>query len=334
MDFTDLEALLGESLPPDTRRDVWVLAHSAASMSLVGYARELADSLGVYVCVVAPSRDGEPVAADDCLAYGADRVYRLPIDAEAVPTGALLACFGDSTPEFVLLEKGDEELAGRLAARLHGGLVTDCASFRLDESRRRLVASHPVYGGEYLLDVEVTDGPQIFTLAPDRLPVPARDPGRTGEVLTPELPAGGFDSGVAVRVERPGVDFQPPARPFSKARRNVAVGRGLRDPEAVEVARGLAACLGAEFGGDRSALDSGWIDEARLVGVTGNTVAPRLYLALGVWGDTLHNAAIEASGLIVAIHPDPDAPILKIADAGVVADPTVLLPKLLAALSG
>ena len=119
---------------------------------------------------------------------------------------------------------------------------------------------------------------------------------------------------------------------MSKARAIVAVGRGLRDAEGVELARQLAQMLGAELAGDRSARDSNWVDEAHEVGVTGQEVAPDLYVAIGIHGDTIHNAAITGARKVIAIHSDPQASIFKVADAGLVAEPKALLRELIALL--
>ncbi|HDQ73652.1 MAG TPA: electron transfer flavoprotein subunit alpha/FixB family protein, partial [Chloroflexi bacterium] len=96
----------------------------------------------------------------------------------------------------------------------------------------------------------------------------------------------------------------------------------------------LADVLGARVAGDRGARDAGWIGAEQIVDVRGVEVAPSLYVAVGVRGDTFHNAAIEGAKYVVAIHPDPDAPIFSVADLGVEADPPAVLSMILEALSG
>jgi electron transfer flavoprotein alpha subunit len=91
----------------------------------------------------------------------------------------------------------------------------------------------------------------------------------------------------------------------------------------------LAEKLGADLGGDRSAQDMGWIDEARVVGVTGQEVAPDLYVAVGVRGDTVHNAAIAGARHVIAVHANPAAPIFAVADEAVVGEPKNILTELL-----
>ncbi len=118
--------------------------------------------------------------------------------------------------------------------------------------------------------------------------------------------------------------------PLSKAPVIVAAGRQAGD---VEMVRRLAQALGAELAGDRGARDAGWIDADRVVDVRGVTVAPRVYVAVGIRGDTFHNAAIEEAKFILAIHPDPDAPIFQVADLCIERDPKEIVPALLKALS-
>jgi electron transfer flavoprotein alpha subunit len=152
--------------------------------------------------------------------------------------------------------------------------------------------------------------------------------GRVGKTIVSDLPP----SDLALRDLGPADDFSPPKwRPLSKARRIVAVGRGLGDIQGVELARQLAERLGAEFAGDRSARDAGWVDEAHEVGVTAQEVAPDLYLALGIFGDTVHNAAIAGAKRVVAVHMRPDAPIFASADEAVVAEPVEMVRALLRA---
>ena len=110
----------------------------------------------------------------------------------------------------------------------------------------------------------------------------------------------------------------------------VAVGRGLAD---FTLAEQLAEALGGVVAGDVGALDAGWIDDAQLIGLTGQAVAPKLYLALGIRGDTGHLMAIEGAGTIVAVQPDPAAAIVPVADYNILADPAEFAAALLGELT-
>ena len=130
----------------------------------------------------------------------------------------------------------------------------------------------------------------------------------------------------AVRVVGPADDFVPPPVPLAQAPVIVSAGR---QAGAFELVRQLAAALGAQVAGDRGARDAGWIEPGQVVDVRGAKVAPEVYVAVGIRGDTFHNAAIEGSGFILAIHPDPGAPIFQVADMCLEADPAEVVPALL-----
>ncbi len=316
MDMDALSHLMGEDLSAANYADIWVAVPSAGALPLVGEARRLADSLGCYVHAVVGSAD----TADQAIAVGADRVH-----VAAVP-GLFLAA---QTPEFAFYPVDRWHQAARAAQQHKAGLITDARSLQIDESTRALLGSHPVYGGEYFVDVAVTSPAKFATLDPRFLPEPYADPGRSGEVVPNE-----YVAPPPPLQDRGPADFAPQAwRPLQKARRIVAVGRGLKDEAGLALARQLAEKLGAELGGDRSAQDLGWIGEDQVVGVTGQEVAPDLYVALGIRGDTIHNAAIVRAKHVIAVHANPAAPILDVADEAVVGEPQEVLTQLLTRLA-
>jgi electron transfer flavoprotein alpha subunit len=320
MDLTDLSALLGEDLTTEAYADLWVALPDLTAAPLLGEARRLADGLGCYVHAVVADEGWSTTA----IAFGADRVHIV---------GDPLPFLAGAKPEFVLFPVRENSRAAQLAQRLRAGLITDARSLSIDEATRALLGSHPVYGGEYFLDLAVTSLAKIATLDPRRLPEPYMDSSRTGEVVAAD-PSTLIPQGNPSPVRDLGlVDYTPQAwRPLTRARVIVSAGRGVRDVEGFALVQQLAHKLGAELAGDQSACDSGWVDEAHLVSVTGQEVAPDLYLAVGILGDTYHNAAIVGARQVIAIHPRSDAPIFRAADLAVVAEPKELLPRLLAQL--
>ena len=153
-------------------------------------------------------------------------------------------------------------------------------------------------------------------------------------------------NGAPVQVQRvpPGSSpaiRQRPEPPFQEARqavdlnqadRIVAVGRGIKAQEHVALIARLAAALGAEVGASRPICDSGWLPMERQIGSSGQTVAPRLYVAVGISGAIQHLVGMKGAGTIVAINKDPDAPIFEVADYGIVGDLFEVVPALIAAL--
>ena len=304
------------------------------TLESLGAARTLADSLGAYVYGVLL---GEDVAdlAQALYQAGADgvRVADHPSLARFAlePYLKVLAdIFEAEQPEVVIFgaTAAGQELAARLAQRMGGGLIEHVIAISLDEATRTVQAAFPIYGGEYFEIATCPQArPQFLTIEPGAFPEPFIDPYRKGEPTTLEVEP----VEPAVRVVGPAEGFEPPPVPLAQAPLIVAAGRQAGD---FELVRRLAAVLGGRVAGDRGARDAGWIGPKQIVDVRGVTVAPEVYVAVGIRGDTFHNAAIEEAKYILAIHPDPDAPIFQLADLCLEANPAEVLPALLEALEG
>jgi len=318
-------------------RDIWVAAElgvdgkpSPLSLELVGGARMMADGLGCYVYAVVMGARAQG-AAPELIAAGADRVYvaEAPqLESPGVRCKLLGDLFVSQPPEVLLFgaTRMAEDVAPRLAQRFNTGLLAHCISLQMDEVERVLIGTHPVYGGDYYLVTAATRRPMIATVEPDTFGPPYLDSYRLGETETVSVDLSDLES--RVRVIGP-VDYTPLQVPLRKARRIVSAGRQAGDFGRVKQ---LADLLGAHVAGAREAMDEGWITEDQVVGAMGESVQPDLYMAVGIRGDTYHAFGIRDAGYIVAIHPDKDAPILKIADAALVGDPPKILSELIAAL--
>jgi len=314
---------------------VWVVADVAdgavASVTLeaIGTARTLADSLGAYVYGVLLG-EGITDLAPTLYQAGADgvRVADHPALAQLAlePYQKVLAdLFEAEQPEVVIFgaTAQGQELAPRLAQALGGGLIEHVTAVSLDESTRTVQAAFPIYGGEYFEIVACPEArPQFLTIEPDAFPAPFIDSYRKGEPtlldVEPVAPS--------VRVVGEAEGFEPPVVPLAQAPVIVAAGRQAGD---LELVKQLATALDGRVAGDRGARDAGWIEAEQIVDVRGVTVAPEVYVAVGIRGDTFHNAAIEEAQFILAIHPDPDAPIFEMADLCLEAEPQEIVPVLL-----
>ena len=318
---------------------IWVVADvvdgavAPVTLEAIGAARTLADALGAYVYGVLLG-EGVTDLAQSLYQAGADgvRVADHPSLAQFAvePYMKVLSdLFEAEQPEVVMFgatEMG-QELAPRLAQRMGGGLIEHVTAASLDEATRTVQAAFPIYGGEYFEIAACPEArPQFLTIEPGAFPEPFIDPYRKGEPKPIEVEP----VEPTVQVVGPAEGFEPPEVPLSKAPVIVAAGRQAGD---FELVKRLAAALGAQVAGDRGARDAGWVDADQVVDIRGVTVAPKVYVAVGIRGDTFHNATIEEAKFILAIHPDPEAPIFQVADLCIEADPKEVLPALLEALS-
>ncbi len=314
---------------------VWVVADvvngalAAVTLEAIGAARSLADSLGAYVYGVLL---GDSVAelAQPLYQAGADGV-RVAGHPALAPfalepyVNVLADLFAAERPEVVMFgaTPAGQELAARLAQRMGGGLIEHVTAVTLDQSTRAVQGAFPIYGGEYFEIAACPQArPQCITVEPGAFSMPYLDPYRKGEPKAVEVQP----VEPRVRVVGPAEGFEPPALPLRDAPLIVAAGRQAGD---FALVRQLAERLGAHLAGDRGAYDAGWIGAEQIVDVRGVVVAPKVYVAVGIRGDTFHNAAIEKAGFILAIHPDPEAPIFGLADLCLVAQPSEVLPALL-----
>lgn len=317
---------------------VWVVADvidgslAPVTLEALGLARTLADSLGAYVYGVLLG-EGVTDLAQTLYQAGADGV-RLADDPSLSRFAlepylkVLSDLFEQERPEVVIFGATlqGNELAPRLAQRMNGGLIERITGATLDEATRTVQGAVPIYGGEYFELLACPEArPQFLTVMPGAFPMPFMDTRRRGEpsavAVEPTMPR--------VRLLGAAEGFEPPPLPLKRAPVIVAAGRQAGDFESV---RQLASVLGGQVAGDRGAYDAGWIGREQIVDVRGTTVAPQVYVAVGIRGDTFHNAAIEEARYIVAVHPDPEAPIFEVADLCVEAHPAQFLPELLEAL--
>jgi len=347
MDLQYWELLTGEAAIEEEEeaayRDIWVVAEvedgalTPVSLEMVGKARELAAALGAYVHSTLLGEGLEDLA-QELIHRGADGVYladdpRLAEYHLETYTKVLSDLFQEQKPEIILFGATElgQELAPRLAQRLDTGLVSDCLDLSIDETERVLVARHPVYGGEYFhVSTFLGVKPQIATVRPGAFRLPFADEYRYGDVEEIAVDLEGIEGKVKVLSTSAGE--ARPQVPLSKARVIVAGGRGVGDAEGFALVKELAEVLGGQVAGSRGALDKGWIDKEHLVGLGGVPVKPDLYVACSIRGDVHHYFAMQEAKFVVAIHQDPDAPIFKTADIGIVGDPKEVIPPLLAEL--
>ena len=244
---------------------------------------------------------------------------------------ALAQVVQGQAPRFVVLAHTYQarDFVPALTARLNAPLITDATTIAGTADAPTFM--RPMFQGKLAAEVKpVGSGPCFVTF-------------QIGAFRADQLKRGSAPSpvtGIAVKVD-PAAIRQLPEPPFQEAQRAVdlsqaakivAVGRGIKSKEQLPVAESLAKALGAEIAASRPICDSGWLPMERQIGSSGQTVAPKLYVALGISGAIQHLVGMKGSRTIVAINKDADAPIFEVADYGIVGDLFEIVPAMVAEL--
>ena len=244
---------------------------------------------------------------------------------------ALAALIGQEPPDVVCLPHTYQtrDFAPALAARMGRALVTDVTAIKKNGST--VVFVRPVFQGKLNADV-VAEGPVphfvTFQIGAFRADAAAR--GSAAASIRKASVA--IDAGqIRQKPEAPFKEAKQ-AVDLSQAERIVAVGRGIKGQEHLKIVEELAQALGAEVAASRPICDAGWLPMDRQIGSSGQTVAPKLYLALGISGAIQHLVGMKGSRTIVAVNKDPEAPIFEVADYGIAGDLFEVVPAMIAAL--
>ena len=292
----------------------------------LGVLSKAAELDGEVTAVVAGS--GVKELAARAGRYGAGTVYVADDPALAAPLpqprvdvlAGLVGAHGFDTVLFASSVLSADVAAG-LAARLGAGLNWDLVDLELRDGA--LVGKRPALQDSVHVDVGWKGAPRLALVRSGTF-----EPVEAGGESTVEDVAVELEdfSTRAVMVERAHAESEGPS--IEEADVIVAGGRGLGEPEKFALLEELAAALGGAVAATRAVVDAGWYPYATQVGQTGKTVAPKLYVACGISGAIQHKVGMQASGTIVAINKDPNAPIFEYADVGVVGDLHEIVPKL------
>ena len=298
-----------------------------ASLQAVSEARRL--EAGSVSAVLPGSGIAESAAGLG--AYGAEKVY-LADDpnlalyssegyAEVVAKAVELA---QPSAVFFAGTAMGRDLAPRVAARLGVGALADVVEITMDGDS--FVAKRPVYSGKAIATVDTAGKvPQVISLRPNVFA--AEEVGGSAEVVNLDGLALAIRAVVKELVDTGGGELD-----VAEADIIVSGGRGIKGPENFALIRELADAVGGAVGASRAVVDAGWIEHKHQVGQTGKVVSPTLYIAAGISGAIQHLAGMSSSKVIVAINKDPDAPIFKVADYGVVGDLFDVIPPMVAAI--
>jgi electron transfer flavoprotein alpha subunit len=302
--------------------------------TIVG-AQRLAGISEAPITVLVPGTNTAGVAGDLAAAHVGDVITLEHPALEPYTPDGFTAAFHDAigqlSPAYVLLPHTYQtrDFAPKLAARMDRAILTDVTAVK--KAGEQVAFVRPMFQGKLTADV-VPQGPPphfvTFQIGAYRVDQVAKGAAPAGvRALTVTVDA------AAIR-EKPEAPFQQAkqAVDLSQAERIVSVGRGIKEQANITVAQQLADALGAEIAASRPICDSGWLPMERQVGSSGQTVAPKLYVALGISGAIQHLVGMKGSNTVVAINRDPDAPIFEIADYGIVGDLFEIVPAIIEAV--
>lgn len=319
-------------------RGVWIIAEQQGgrvqriSHELLARGRDLADKRGTDLTAVLLG-DGTPDEdLNELIERGADKVLCMEspelLHFTVEPYAACLQkLIEQRRPEIILAgaTSAGRTLMPYVAVKAHAGLTADCTVLDIEQETGNLLQTRPAIGGNILATIKTPEHrPQMATVRPrSTRPAPRRN-GRSGEIerLTP--PGECLKS----RIRR--VDFVRDEAEHALQASDivVSVGRGIRKGTNVGLVNTLVEALGAALGASRDVVDRGWLSYPHQVGLSGKTVSPRLYVAVGISGAIQHLAGMQTAETIVALNNDPDAQIFNVADLGIVGDLFEVIPVL------
>jgi electron transfer flavoprotein alpha subunit len=310
---------------------VWVFSENpAVARELLSKGRELSSKLGTHIAAVVI---GENVAetSKELVAFGADKVYTAQ-DASLKTFGVhrfsdvLSEMARSYKPDVILIgaTRSGLELGARLAERLKTGCCTECSKLDIDPEKKCVVVDRLVLGGNITETLIIRSKPQIFTLPKGVFQPLNKDTNRAGETIQvqPKI----AESPVKVIDRKP---KQFAGVRVTEAEAIVSFGRGLKKKEDIPIIEELAKTISGVVGCSRPiAEDLKWLPIDQYVGLSGQKVAPKLYLACGISGQIQHITGIQNARVVVCVNTDSKAPIFEYADYGIVGDLYKIVPAL------
>ncbi|MFH1479834.1 MAG: electron transfer flavoprotein subunit alpha/FixB family protein [Pseudomonadota bacterium] len=318
-----------------TDKDIWAFVEhrkgeiEGVSLEILSMGRQFADKLGETLNgVVFGHNHNEKL--ESLGGYGADRVYCL--DGSLLATKsiefyeeALFHFFEERKPRMILFGASllGNEIACRIAVRFKTGLVSDCIGLTMNEDGS-LLQTKLTHGGKMASTfICPFSRPQMATVKPGVLEKRKPIPDRRADVIPLNPPLEHVERRLKVKDI---VKGDPEKIGLDEAEIIVSGGRGIGSPENFELLKIFAGSLGGAVGASLGAVDDGLAPRKKLVGQTGATVSPRLYIACGISGSIYHVLGMKDSGAIVSINKDRSAPIFKYSDMGLIGDALEIIP--------
>lgn len=321
--------------------EVWIFAEQRSgrlmpvSLELLNKGKELANQLSTSIVAVLLG-DSIDDLTQQLIDYGAQKVYgfenhKLRFYQSGSYARLIAEVIERDQPEVFLLGATmvGMDLAPRVAAMVKTGLTAHCSDLYLEEieGRKKLIAAVPGWGGNFIVKIACPQAiPQMATVRSGVFEKPEKVPGSKGEVVKVSVEIKNEDECVET-VEM--VESSPVGMKLEEAEIVVGGGWGLQSVGGFQMAEDLAAVLGGVTAGTRPAVDAGWISEDRMIGSSGKTIAPKLFVSAGASGAMHFTTGFSKAKVILAIDKNPKAPIFEMADIGLVADLAKIIPAII-----
>lgn len=319
--------------------NVWIFGEQEdgilkeVSFELLARGRALADKLGTTLSAVVFGNNIKQSELDRLFHYGADSVIAAvdPSLERFLPepyTQVLLSLIQTYSPQIIIASATTtgRSIMPAAAVKCPTGLTADCTELDIEPETGNLIQTRPAIGGNILATIKTpSHRPQMATVRPHSNRPDAPDTSRKGKTVTINPDKSLLKSRVKF------IELLPEAEEnanIQDAQIIVAGGRGCKKADNFKLVRELASVLGGSVGASRDAVDLGWATYPHQVGLSGKTVAPKLYVAAGISGSIQHLAGMKTAERIVAINSDPEAQIFKVADIGIVGNLAEILPML------
>ena len=303
------------------------------SFELLARGRVLADALGVRLGSIVMGHKVEKAELEKLVRHGSDVIYasddiRLASFGCERYSNVLVHLITAHKPQIVIAGATSmgRTLMPYVAVKTHAGLTADCTELAIEEGSGNLLQTRPAIGGNIMATIKTADHrPQMATVRPRSMRPLDPDPKRRGTIEHVGFAPEWDDKRVEVLGIRKMDDQQ---LSIEEAEVVVSGGRGLKKRDNFSLIEQLAKHLGGQVGASREAVDRGWASYPHQVGLSGKTISPRLYVAIGISGAVQHLAGIKTAECIVAINSDERANLLDIADFAIVGDLFSIVPEI------
>ncbi|MCD6176221.1 MAG: electron transfer flavoprotein subunit alpha [Candidatus Cloacimonetes bacterium] len=319
-------------------KDIWIFAEQKNNeiapvvFELLGKGSELAEQRECDLVAILMGHNIEDLSKE-LIAYGADKVImvddpRLKDFLDLPYTKTLSELAYKYKPEIILSGASvmGRSFIPRVAVELHTGLTADCTGLEIDPDTTNLLQTRPAFGGNILATIVTPNHlPQMATVRHKVMDPLEKDDSRKGIVIKEIIDFSGLKDDTKflgfIKDESQMVNLV-------EADLVVTGGRGLKNKDNFVIIEDLAKVLNGAIGASRASVDANWISYPHQVGQTGKTIKPKIYIAVGISGAIQHLAGMQSSDYIIAINKDPDAPIFKVADLGLVGDLFEIVPQI------